>query len=140
MQKFLKSNLSDYNDAYVLVRSNITLIGHQVTHVAFKNCIPFTSCITKINGKTIDDFEYLDLGMPLFSLIEYSSNYSEKTGSLCFYSNDEATDFNANIAKTHNFKSFVELDHTNGILKKCNNCCASKLFKQFSEITRNVIN
>ena len=39
-------------------------------------------------------------------IIEYSSNYSETTGSLLFYSKDEATDFNNNIASTDNFKSF----------------------------------
>ena len=47
----LKSNLYDYNDAYILVRGNINLIGHQVTHVAFKNCAPFTNCITKVMEK-----------------------------------------------------------------------------------------
>ena len=41
----------------------------------------------------------------MYSLIEYSSNYSETTGSLWFYSKDEATNFNADFAKTNNFKS-----------------------------------
>ena len=40
------------------------------------------------------------------NLIEYSSNYFDTTGSLWFYSKDEATNFNANIANTGNFKSF----------------------------------
>ena len=40
------------------------------------------------------------------NLIEYSSNRSETTGSLWFYSKDEATDFNEYIAKTDSFKSF----------------------------------
>ena len=37
---------------------------------------------------TIDDAEDLDLVMPMmpmYNLIEYSSNYSETTGSLWFY-------------------------------------------------------
>ena len=38
----LKSNLWDYNDAYILVRADITMIGNNVTQVAFKNCAPFT--------------------------------------------------------------------------------------------------
>ena len=42
----------------------------------------------------------------MYSLIEYSSNYSETTGSLWFYSEDEATNFNANIENTDDFKSF----------------------------------
>ena len=45
----LKSNLRDYNDAYILVRVDITIIGHQVTQAAFKNCAPFILCITKID-------------------------------------------------------------------------------------------
>ena len=39
------------------------------------------------------------------NLIEYSSNYSETTGSLWFYSKDEATNLNADIANYDNFKS-----------------------------------
>ena len=61
----LKSNLCDYNDANILVSGNITIIGHQVTQVAFKNCAPFTKCITKIDGTTIDDAEDLDLVVPM---------------------------------------------------------------------------
>ena len=38
-------------------------------------------------------------------LIEYSSNYSETTRSLCFYSKDEATNFNNNIENIDDFKS-----------------------------------
>ena len=41
----------------------------------------------------------------MYNLTEYSSNYSETTGSLWFYSKGEATDFNADIAN-NNFKSF----------------------------------
>ena len=39
-------------------------------------------------------------------LIEYSSNCSEKTGSLWFYSIDKTTSFNADIANNINFRSF----------------------------------
>ena len=84
----------------------ITIIWHQATQVAFKKCAPFTKCITKIDGKTIDDAEDLDLVMAMYNLMEYSLNYSESTGSLSFHSNDEATSFNADIANTYNSKSF----------------------------------
>ena len=40
------------------------------------------------------------------NLIEYSSNYSETTGSLWFYLKMEATNFNNNIENADNFKSF----------------------------------
>ena len=42
----------------------------------------------------------------MYNLIEYSSNCSETTGSLWFYSKDEGTDFNNNIENTDTFKSF----------------------------------
>ena len=44
--------------------------------------------------------------MSMYNLIECSSNYSETKGSLWFYSKDETTNFNADIADTDNFKSF----------------------------------
>ena len=50
---------------------------------------------------TIDDGENLDLVIPMYNLIEYSSNYSKTTRSLWFYSKDEATNFNADIANTN---------------------------------------
>ena len=42
----------------------------------------------------------------MYNLIEYSSNYSKTTGTLWFYSKDEPTNFNANMANSINFKSF----------------------------------
>ena len=42
----------------------------------------------------------------MYNLLEYRSNYSDTTGSLCFYSKDEANKFNAAIVNTNNFKSF----------------------------------
>ena len=78
----------------------------------------------------------------MYNLIEYSSNYSEATGSLWFYSKGEATHFNADIANDNNFKSFEyqvkllgniltqpSLNQANRILRKNNNCCPIKIFK-----------
>ena len=49
----LKSNLFDYNDTYILVKSDITIVGRNFeTQVAFKICAPFIKCITKIDGTT----------------------------------------------------------------------------------------
>ena len=45
--------------------------------------------------------------MPMYNLIDYSSSYSETTGSLWFYSKDEATNFNSDITNNNNFKFFV---------------------------------
>ena len=44
--------------------------------------------------------------MPMYNLTEYSSNYSETTRSLWFYSKDKAINFNADIVNINNFKSF----------------------------------
>ena len=65
----LKSNLCYYNDAYILVTGDITIIGHQEAQVAFKNCAPFTKFTTKIDETTIDDAEILDLVTPMYNLI-----------------------------------------------------------------------
>ena len=42
----------------------------------------------------------------MYNLLEYSSNYFETTGNLWFYSKDEATNFNANVANDKISKSF----------------------------------
>ena len=59
--EILKSNLCDYNDAYILVTGEITVVAAPATKVAFKNCAPFTKCVTKIDGTAIDDAMDLDL-------------------------------------------------------------------------------
>ena len=43
--------------------------------------------------------------MPMYNFIEYSWNYSERTGSLWFYSKDEATYCNSNIKNIDNLTS-----------------------------------
>ena len=97
-----KIYLCDYNNAYILVRGDVTVTASLQIEVVFKNCAPCTKCITKIDGTTIYDAENLYLVMPIYNLIEYSSNYSKKTVSLWFYSNN----FNINFANTNNFKYF----------------------------------
>ena len=59
--KKLKSNLCDYNDAYILATGDITVLAVPAAQEAFKNCAPFTKCITKIDGTTIDHAANLDL-------------------------------------------------------------------------------
>ena len=72
----MHSNLCNYNDSYILVRTDITIIGHPVTQVTFKNFAPWIKCIPKIDGTTANDAEDLELVMPMYKLLEYSSNYS----------------------------------------------------------------
>ena len=74
--KVIKSNLCDYSDAYILVTGDITATGGDAnTKVAFKNCAPFTKCVTHINDEHVDNAEILDAVMPMYNLTEYSDNY-----------------------------------------------------------------
>ena len=63
--EILKSNLCDYNDAYILVAGDFTVAAASTTQVAFKYCAPFTKCITKNDGTTIHDAENLGLVMSI---------------------------------------------------------------------------
>ena len=45
--KVIKSNLCDYLDAYIFVTGDIEVVDVAAdTNVAFKNCAPFTRCVT----------------------------------------------------------------------------------------------
>ena len=58
------------------------------TKVIFKNCVPFTNCISEINNTQIDNAKNIDAVMPMYNLIEYSDNYANTTGSLWQYCKD----------------------------------------------------
>ena len=45
----LRSNLCDYADSYILVNGRITITG--AGGATFKNCPPFTKCISRINNR-----------------------------------------------------------------------------------------
>ena len=96
----LKSSLCDYSDAYISVRRDIIFTAALETQVAFKNCAVVTLRITNVDEITIDETEDLDIVMPIYNLIQYSSNYSETSGQLWFYSKDKATNFDADIGNT----------------------------------------
>ena len=44
--------------------------------------------------------------MPMDNSLECNSSYSDTTGSSWFYFKDETANFNANIMKNNNLKSF----------------------------------
>ena len=114
----LRSNLCDYADAYILVKGTITITGagnddaakrldERNKGVIFKNCAPFTKCISRINNTDIDTAQDIDIVMPMYNLIEYKSdNYSKTSGSLWQYSKDEPND---NLADSESFKSKVKI-------------------------------
>ena len=99
----LKSDLCDYADAYIFVKGTITIAGagadaaarqldERNKGVIFKNCAPFTKCISRINNKDIDKAQDIDIVMPMYNLIEYSDNYSKTSGSLWQYYKDNPND------------------------------------------------
>ena len=87
----LKSSLCDYSDAYILVNSTAAqgaAANNTNKKVIFKNCAPFTNCISEINNTQIDNAKDIDIVMPMYNLIEYSDNYAKTTGSLWQYCKD----------------------------------------------------
>ena len=102
----LRSSLCDYSNAYILVKGTLTAADADPNNinkkVIFKNCIPFTSWKSRINNTQIDDFQYIDVVMPVYNLIEYSGNYSKASEILFQFCRDvPAADKNgANIVFT----------------------------------------
>ena len=45
--------------------------------VIFKNCAPFTNCISRINNTEIDDPHDIAVVLPMYNLMEYNDNYSK---------------------------------------------------------------
>ena len=93
----LKSSLCDYSDAYILVKETITVNNTAAAdadpintkkNVIFKNCAPFTNCISGINITRVDNAKDIDIVMPMYNLIEYSYNHSKTSGSLWQYCKD----------------------------------------------------
>ena len=94
----IRSSLCDYNDEYVLVKGTITVrnteaaktkVNNTNKKVIFKNCAPFTDCVSTINNTQVDDAQKIDEVIPMYNLIEYSYAYSKTSGSLWKYYGDE---------------------------------------------------
>ena len=49
--------------------------GNNNRKVTFKNCAPFTDCISEINNTQVDNAKYIDMVIPMYNLIEYSDNH-----------------------------------------------------------------
>ena len=118
----LKPSLCDYSEAYILVNGTMSVTNTAAAVIAannitkkviFKNCAPFTNCISEINNTQIDNAKDINIVMPMYNLIEYSDNYAKTTGSLWEYSkdilarndNNEITVFTRNnLTDSFNFK------------------------------------
>ena len=94
--KVIKPNLCGYSDAYILLTEDIKIAVIAVDiNAAFKNCAPFTTCATHINGEHVETAENLDIIMLMYNLIEYSDNYADSSGSLYQFKRDESPMNNA---------------------------------------------
>ena len=57
----LRSSLCDYSDTYILVSGTITVTelaagrGNNGIQLVFKNCAPFTNCVSEINNTERDN-------------------------------------------------------------------------------------
>ena len=113
----LRSDLSDYSDAYVWVKGTISIVDANNDdsldrRLTLKNNAPFVSCISKINGELVENAEDLDIVIPMYNLLEYSKNYEKTSGSLFNYYRDEpnegeiANDNGAINVSIRNLKSF----------------------------------
>ena len=112
----LRLSLCDYSDAYILVKGTLTAAAPNNVNemVIFKNCVPFTNCISRINNTQVDDAHDIDVAMSMYNLTEYSDIYSKTSGILWQYCIDETmtalhddgaiVDFTADNATTDSFK------------------------------------
>ena len=129
----LKFSLCDYSDAYIIVKGTISVnntaadgaaADNTNKKVIFKNCAPFTNCISEINNTQIDNAKDIDIVMPIYNLIEYSDSYAKTTGSLWQYckdipvrnDNNEIVAFGRNnLTNSFNFKvKFTGQTENNG--------------------------
>ena len=96
----LKASLSDYSDAYILLKGTITVTGEGADAaikqadernkgIIFKTFSPFVYCKSEINNTEIGNAKNIDKAMPMYNLLEYSDNYSKTSGSLWQYYKDE---------------------------------------------------
>ena len=131
----LKSSLCDYSDAYIRVKGTIS-VNNTAGAVAaanntnkkalFKNCAPFTNCISEINNMQLDNAKGIDIVMPMYNLIEYSDNYAKTTRSLWQYckdvpaldANNESTNFTGdNLTDSFKFKAKITGETGNNGIK-----------------------
>ena len=93
----LRSTLCYYSDIYILAKGTITVAevaagrGNNVVEVVFKNCAPLTNCMGETNNTQIDNAKCINKVMSMYSLINYSHNYSKPSGSLWKYYTQEST-------------------------------------------------
>ena len=112
----LRSDLCDFNDAYIMVKGTITVTERCNTSrknrpLAFKSNASFISCISKIINMLIDNAKDLDVVTPMYNLIKSNTNFRNTRGNLWNDYRDELRDdtshnnnWNRNIIHSESFK------------------------------------
>ena len=106
----LRSDLCNFNDAYIAVKGAITLtkdtnrdfIDVRSRFLAFKNNAPFTNRISRVNNVLIGNAENLHIVMFVYNLLEFSKIYKKTTGSLWNYYRDEPNNPTLNLPVSNN--------------------------------------
>ena len=110
----LKSSICDYSDAYILVKGTIsinntaaqgTAANNTNKKVIFKNCAPFTNCISEINNTQINNAKDIDIIMPKTtgSLWQYCKDIPARNANT-----DEIIAFDANnLTDSFKFKAKI---------------------------------
>ena len=103
----LRTSFCDFSEAHIILKGKCRVIANATgagdnariaeqnganKNIVFKNCTPFTDCITKINATTLKMLLIWDLVMPMYNLIEYSDNYDKTSGSLWQFERDVPND------------------------------------------------
>ena len=107
----LRSDLCDYNDAYNVVKERISVKRNNNAKIRNKKLIFKNNAQLRVNNKFIDNAKDFDTVMPMYSLLECSSNYFMTSESLWNYYkdevNDDANENNAANSKINNKKTIT---------------------------------
>ena len=92
----LKLSSCDYSDVYILVSGTIAITNagtaastNNRKNMIIKNCVAFTSCISKINNSQTNNAKDIDVVMEMYNLIKYSDTYWKISGNLGHYYRDD---------------------------------------------------
>ena len=102
--------------------------------VAFKIFALFEKYLTEIDGTLVDDVDFINIAVSMYSLIEYSDNYSDTSVNLLQFERDEI-DTNANVCNANNssfkYKSSLigDVVPDGANRKKSKNNCAVNILK-----------
>ena len=110
------------NQVFVQVTREITVntgdTNKNDTYVAFGNCAQFSTYKTEIKGVFIDKVNHVDIAMSMYNLIEYSNNYSDKSGSLWQFKRDKIPAGNGDVIVDNGVFTFQSYKYTEVLVGK----------------------